>query len=149
MIFRGLPSSQNRRNYIASRRLLHGLREGKLALAHAHADLIARNELPFQDARRERILDLLLDRALQRPSTVYRIEARLPDEVARLVIELQVHVALHQPLAQVRELNVDDLADLLGSKRVEHHDVVDAIDELRPETLLHDLHDGLAHARVV
>ena len=40
-------------------------------------------------------------------------------------------------------------ADLLGAQRMEHHDVVDAVDELGPEVLLHDLHHRGLHARVV
>ena len=35
------------------------------------------------------------------------------------------------------------------AQRMEHDDVVDAVDELRPEVLLHDLHHRALHARVV
>src|SRR6185312_17191870 len=98
---------------------------------------------------RERILDLLLDGPLQRPRAVDRVEPGFAEEVACGVIERQVHVPLLQALAQVDELDVHDGADLAGAERMEHDDVIDAVDELRPEALLHDLHHGALHARVV
>ncbi len=55
------------------------------------------------------------------------------------LIELQLDIPLGQPLAQVRQLDVHDGAQLVPAQRMEHHDVVDAVDELRPEVLLHDL----------
>jgi hypothetical protein len=58
-----------------------------VAVVHAHPDIIAGQELPFQDPLRERILDLLLDRALQGPRAVHRIESRLADMIARRIIE--------------------------------------------------------------
>src|SRR5579862_8025363 len=149
MIFRGLRGFQNRPKYIASGRLLHGLRERKLTLAHAHTNQVAGYELTLENPRGERILDLLLNRALERPSAIDRIEPGLAEEVTRLVIELQVHVALDQSLAQIGELDIHDLADLLGPERMKHDDIVDAIDELGPETLLDDLHDGSTHADIV
>src|SRR5262249_30985145 len=124
----------------ARRLALIELGEGELAVLDADADAVARHELALQDPLRQRALDLLLDGALQRPRPIHRIEAGFPQEVARRVIERQLHVALGQALAQVEQLDVDDGADLARAERVEHHDVVDAVDELRPETLLHDLH---------
>src|SRR4029077_5615900 len=108
-----------------------------------------RDELALQDLLGERILDLLLDGALERPRPVHRIEARLAEKIARGIIERHVHVALLQTLAQVHELDVDDRADLLRAERMEHHDVIDAIDELRAETLPDNLHYGAFHLAVV
>ena len=47
--------------------------------------------------------------------------------------ELERDLALGEPRADLLELQLDDLADLLERERVEHHDVVDAVEELGPE----------------
>src|SRR5450631_1699512 len=97
---------------LTERRSPGDLLERKRAVAHADLDAAARNEFAFQDALREGIFDLLLDGALQRPRTVHRIESRLGNEVARLVIEHEAHVALEKPRAQEAQLYVDDGTDL-------------------------------------
>src|SRR6185312_1251277 len=130
-----------------SARLL--LRESELPIAYRHADGIARPELAAQNPLRQRVLHLLLDGTLQRPGAVHRVEPGLAEQVARLVIERELDVPFEQALAQVLELDVDDAADLLHAERAEHDDVVDAVDELRPEVLLHDLHDGRLHLLIL
>src|SRR5205823_9062571 len=128
---------------------LFHLGERELAVADPDADAVARSELSLEDLLRQRILDLLLDGPLQRSRTVHRIETGLSEAVAGGIIERQVHVALDQALAEVEELDVDDGADLLRAEGMEDHDVVDAVDELGPEALLHDLHHRALHLRVV
>ncbi len=104
---------------------------------------------PAQNLLRERILDLRLDGALQRPRAVHGIEARLADAVARGIVQPQLNVALGQPLPQPSQLDVDDGADLLAAERMEHHDLIDPIDELGPEMLGDHLHDRRLHRRVI
>src|SRR5580698_3834903 len=62
-------------------------------------DAIPGDEIALENPLRQRILDLRLDRALQRPGTIYRIEARLADLVARIIIEPKGDIALRQPLS--------------------------------------------------
>jgi hypothetical protein len=58
-------------------------------------------------------------------------------------------IAIEQPAPEVRELDVHDGADLRRAQRMEHADVVDAVDELGPEVLLHHFHDRGLHRGVV
>src|SRR5690606_20342162 len=58
------------------------LLEHQAAVAHADSHPVAGAELPLQDVLRQRILDLLLDGPLERAGAVYRIEARLAQEIA-------------------------------------------------------------------
>src|SRR5262245_44210627 len=81
------------------------LLEVQLAVDHADAHRGAGAEVAAQDELRQRILDLLLDRTLEGPCAIHRIVARLADQVARLVIEDELDVAIKQPLAQVTELD--------------------------------------------
>src|SRR5213078_1839760 len=111
------------------------------ARVRRHANRVAGPEVPAQDPLRERILELLLDRALERPRAVHGVEAGLREPIARFRREHELDVALREPLVQILELDVDDLADVLRLERMEHDDVVDSVDELRPKVLADDLHD--------
>src|SRR5690606_22546476 len=114
-----------------------------------HPNRIAGPEVAAQDALRERVLELLLDRALRGPSAVDRIIAGFGETGAPGRGEQAPHAPPGEPAAQIVEVDVDDLADVLGLERTEHDDVVDAVHELRAEVLTDDLHDLGLHARVV
>jgi hypothetical protein len=86
--------------------------------------------------------DVLLDGALQRPRAEHRVEAGLGQFGQRGVADLQLHVQLRQALLQVAELDLRDAGDVLLVEGVEHHHLVDAVDELGAEVGLH-----LAHHR--
>ena len=58
---------------------LFSLRERDLAAVRVDLDRVARREAAGEDLLRQRVLDLLLDRALQRPRAVDRVEAGLRD----------------------------------------------------------------------
>src|SRR5262249_10087635 len=142
-----LTPKRARQNRLPALRPL-GLRELQLPAAGRNANAISRGERALQDLLGERILDLLLDGPLERARTIHRIESGLADQVARGVIQDQVHVALDEALAQVQELDVHDGPDLGAAQRMEHDDVVDPVDELRAEALLDYLHDRSLHAGI-
>src|SRR5690606_796561 len=54
-----------------------GAREHELPAFDIHPDAVLGRELAFQDRPRERVLDALLDRALQGPRAEHRVEAGL------------------------------------------------------------------------
>ncbi|CAI09933.1 hypothetical protein ebB234 [Aromatoleum aromaticum EbN1] len=99
-------------------------------------------ELPFQDRLRERIFDALLDRALERARAEHRIETGRRKLRKRRVRYLHRHVQPRQPLVEVLELDARDARDVLLVERVEHDDLVDAVDELRTEVGLDFGHHG-------
>ena len=111
-------------------------------LSRSHADLRSRPELSTQNPLRERVLDLLLDGALQGARAVHGIEAGFAEQILRGIVDGELHVAVGETLAQEAELDVHDGTQLALAQRMEHDDVVDAVDELRTEVLLHDFHDG-------
>src|SRR5262245_41054489 len=111
---------------------LDALHESERVVLGDDADDVAGAEIAAQDTLCERILQLLLNRALQRPCPVDGIEARLREPIARRGIERKADLALREPPLQVLELDVDDLADVLLLERVEDDDVVDTVDELGP-----------------
>src|ERR1700733_8913284 len=125
------------------------LLEDQVITLHFRNHAITGREFAAQDLLRQRILDLGLNRALQGPRAVDGVEPRLPDAIARGVVEPQLDVALRETMTQPAELNIDDGADLLAPERVEHHDLVDSIDELGPEMLCEHLHHRALHRGVV
>ena len=91
----------------------------------------------------------MLDRALERPRPVDRVESGARQQVDGRRRDIQPQVALAQATAQQLELHLRDAVDLLGTERVEHHRVVDAVDELRAEVASHHVHHRRLHARII
>jgi hypothetical protein len=78
-------------------------------------------------------LDLALDEAPQRACAVDGVVALAGDEHPRRLAELEGDAPVGQPGADVGDLQVDDPLDLGQRERLEQHDVVDAVEELRAE----------------
>ena len=110
---------------------------------------VAVNELALEDANRQRVLHLALKSSLQRPRSVDRIESLPRDHLSSRVGQLDVHLPLPQELPQSLELDVDDLADVLATQRMEHDEVVDSIYEFGAEVAADDIHDGVLHRIIV
>ena len=91
------------------------------------------------------ILDELLDHALQRPRSVDRIVALVGQPRARGVIEFQRELTIDKQLLQPPDLDVDDGRHVLALETVEQDDLVDAVEEFRPELGAHLGHDVGPH----
>ena len=52
---------------------------------------------------------------------------------------------LLEQLRHVAQLDIHDLGQVLTPQRVEDHDLVEPVDELRPEMTPDDLHDSVFH----
>src|ERR1700730_10485499 len=102
-----------------------------------HAHRIAGNEPSLEERERERVDQPLLNHTLQRPRPVCRVIAEVPEQRPRRVGQLDLDIALADTLDQARDLEVDDLRDLLAGQRLELDDVVETVDELGFELRLH------------
>ena len=85
-----------------------------------------------------------MDRAPQRTCAEHRVVATVGEEQLRRLRELDAHVLVLQTLLECVHHQIDDLRDLLARQLVEHHDVVDAVEELWTEVLL----ELLVHLRL-
>src|SRR5438094_4547402 len=97
-------------NLSVRHRLLRGPHGGVLELHRAaavfDADDVLRGELAFEDLFRERVLDALLDRALERPRAVDRIEAGPGELREGAVSNFQSHLELREALLEVAQLDL-------------------------------------------
>src|SRR4029450_1397362 len=98
-------------------------------------DDLAGLELAKKDLLRQGVLDLPLDRAAQRPGAEHGVESMVSKQFLRRLGELETHVLVVQPKIDLGHHQVDDLDDLLRGELVEDDDVVDPVEEIRPETL--------------
>ena len=86
-----------------------------------------------------------MDRPLQRASPVHRVPASLDEQLACRFRDDQHDPAFVESLLEPCELDVHDCAQLILGQRLEHDDVVDAVQELGPEVVAQNRHDRLAH----
>ena len=109
----------------------------ELAFVRIDGHRVTGHEPALEDRQRERIDQPLLDHALERPRAVGRVVAEIPEQRPGGVGQADLDLPLTHPRDQPRDLEVDDLAELLAGEDVELDDVVEAVDELRLELGLH------------
>ena len=115
----------------------------------ADEDELAGLDLAEEDPLGEGVFDLSLDRATQGTRTQDRVEAKIGEEFACFVAELQAHILGLHALGEPRDHEVDDLLDLVLAQRREDDRVVHAVEELGAEVLFEFLVDLRLHPRVV
>src|SRR5712691_3443365 len=109
---------------------------------HIHLDLVAAAEVSHQDPLAERILDVALDGALEGSSAEVLVVAVIDQELDRsgrepdLVTQAPLHLA---------QQNRDDLRDVVFVERVKDDNVVEPVQELRVEDLVHLFFHRLLH----
>ena len=69
----------------------------------------------------------------------YVIPAGVGDDLLRLVVQVELDPPVAEAFALPRHLELDDLAELILRQRLELHDLVDAVEELRAVDLAHRL----------
>ena len=112
----------------------------KLAIGHVAQDGIALAPLAGQKFLGQRVLDELLNSTAQRTRTVGEVGALGHDLVIGRIGELDVHAVGNQTLAQVVHQQVRDLGEILARELLEHHDVVDTVEQLGAEQALELAH---------
>src|SRR5579875_292981 len=107
-------------------------------------DDIAFLEPARQNLLGKRIFEQALNRAAQRPGSVGRIIAVPGDEVLDLIGDVELHALSLDPALKVRRHEIDDASDLFLGELLEADDLIDAVQELRSEGLLHGIHHQVA-----
>src|SRR5690606_28211892 len=116
------------------------LAKHKLLPFHPGLDDHTRLEVTTEDALGQGIFDPALDGALEWAGAVDGVVADGDEFFPRCVAQLQAQLALGQALAQTAQLDLRNATDLVLAKRLEHHHLVDPVDEFRAEVLTHRIH---------
>ena len=95
----------------------------------------------LQDELSQRLPHLVIDDAPQFARTEQLALTETDEVPVDIGRELQADPALGEPILELRNVVVDDLAQRIGAERAELHDLVDAIDEFRSQ----HLNQRLAH----
>src|SRR5690606_18772110 len=119
--------------------------DGKLAVFRRHLDGVAVLDAPLENHAGQRVLQVALDHALERPRAVDRVVADVAQPGERPVVDLDRDLARRQQRPQAIELYLDDAGHVLPRQATEQQDLVDPVQELRTERGPHDLHDRAAY----
>src|SRR5215470_2345764 len=105
--------------------------------------MVTVEHIPVKNLERQRVLDKLLDRALQGTGTESRVVALVEEQFFGGVGQLDRDFAVGQETAKVFEAQIDNLDQLLLAERTEHDHVVDTVQELGFEMSMQGIHDLL------
>ena len=100
-----------------------------------------------QHVPRQRILEPALDGPPQRPRAIDRVVALARQVGEGRIGHPQAQARLRQPPREARHQEPDDLAQLRLAERPEDDDLVDAVEELRPEVVAQLLADARPRPR--
>src|SRR6185369_9423308 len=120
--------------------LLCGRAQHQLAVALVHANKRAVGNFAGENFIGERVLQIFLHRALERPGAIDRVVSHTPEPRPGSVGQVQTDLAVLEQLLQARQLDIDDRPHVTGAQAVEQDDLVEAIEELGPEMPAHHLH---------
>src|SRR5258707_15487072 len=110
----------------------HAFEPHRFALAIAiHQNVIARQNLAFEDLQRQRILNHALNSAPQRPRAVSRVVAFAQENFLCRSSKFQRDVAFGEKRFDALEKQADNAFQLFLAKRIKDHDLIDPVDEFR------------------
>src|SRR5882757_11020369 len=106
--------------------------------------MVAVQDLSIQNPESQRILHQLLDGALERTRSEVGVVTLREEHVFGSVREFDRDLTVGEQTAHVLQAQLDDLDQLFFAERAEDDDVVNTIQELRPEMPMQCVQDLLA-----
>ena len=82
-----------------------------------------------------------LHQALDRPGAISRIVTALDHPVFELLAELDSDTFLGKLVLKLAHLDMEDVPDVVPGQRIKHDDLVNPVEELRPDSHLQNVHD--------
>ena len=102
--------------------------------------MVAMQHSPIEDLDRQLVLHHPLDGPLQRPRSIGAVIPGFEDRPPRLWRHLERNLTVGQESRQLGEPKLDDVLQLCLAERMKDHDVVHAVQKLRPKVLPQNLH---------
>ena len=116
-------------------------------------DSVSRTRISGDDCTSDTALQSVLDVSLQGSRTKHRIESILPNMFQGAFTYDEVQLLVGKPLSKLIHNQADNLLNLRQRERLEHHDVVNTIQEFRSEMVSHFRHNiivrRLCHSSIV
>src|SRR5699024_5067464 len=117
---------------------LHGQRIGLPVEVDSYG--VAVVDLATEQLSCQLVSDRLLHQSPQRPRAVHRVEPGQRQPLACCSRDLEGDTPPRKTSAERIDLQVDDVAQLVRTERVERDDLVESVQELRLERAAYDLH---------
>src|SRR5581483_1488469 len=109
----------------------------------------ARLDFAAEQFHRQRILYQALNRPLQWPRAVDRVETFAGQQLFRGLYKRERNLPFGEHLSQSLELDFDDLPEVLNAQPLEDDDVINAVEKFRLERVAQLLHHPGAHFPVI
>ena len=102
-----------------------------------HLYRIAASDVSFQNLVCQGIFQFRLYCAAKRPCTVFTVVTGFSEIIFHRICDLKLNIHLFPaPQLQIFQEKGDDPADMLFVQRMEYHDLINSVKELRPEQRL-------------
>ena len=121
--------------------------EHYLTVTDIDADGRVAADMTVKDGLGKEVHQFLLHETLDRTGTVLRLISLRAHVVLEAFRKLQGHSVLRKLLLEVADLHAEDFAYVGLRERLEHDDLVDAVEELRTHGALEDLKSLVAAVR--
>ena len=102
-------------------------------------------QVAFEDFLGQRVFQIALDRAAHWPGAVNRVVTLLDQEILCLLVELKLNVLPSQSFHDLLHFEVQNLDQVRLVQRAENDDIVQSIQEFRPESFLGVVQNFLLH----
>jgi len=129
----------------AQRRLRLGNGEFQPVPGDAAMDLLSWSELLGEQHAGQFLVQFTPDGPAQRSRAVFRLIATIDYPVDGVIVEAQGDVLRSQPLPGLLQKELGDRAKPQPIEATEQDDLVDPVEELRPEVPSHGHHERLPH----
>src|SRR5690606_24523875 len=90
----------------------------------------------------KRVLQSLLNRTFERSGTIHGIESSFCKQRQRVFTHFKPYVLLSQTSIEILELDGCDTGNLFRCQLVKDDDLINSVDEFRPEMTSHDFEYG-------
>ena len=122
---------------------MHSRRERELARnTQVNHDPRSGRELSAEHFSRQRVFEVVLDRAFQRPSAILGVPALLAQKVLRARRHFEAQISASQARPEPVQLDIDNSSNLRGVEPAEHDHLVEPVQKLRAERSPHLVENG-------
>src|SRR6266511_314732 len=119
--------------------------EYELVVGDRNLDRIVLMQVSAQDLFGKRIFQVTLDRTAHRARAINWVVTLLDEEILRFFVELDLDILSLQSIHDLPHFEIQDQDQVRLVQGAEDNDIIQAVQELRPESLLGVVENPVAH----